>query len=686
MLWPFRRNKPSEADLADELSHDLATEIEERMDAGVSRAEAESAARRDLGNVSRIQEELYELHSWPSFDRLAQDIRYGVRTLSGNPLFTAMAILSLALGIGANTAIYSLMDAVMIRALPVQDPSRLAILTWRAKPNPAVINSHNGSAYDEPDGRIASPDFPWAAYESLAKDNSVFSTLFAHAAAGPPLNIVIHNQAQLSPVELVSANFFAGLGLSPAAGRLFAPGDDRPGAPQIAVLSYRYWQSRFAGDASAVGQTITIKGVLFEVTGIAPPEFFGISPGSAPAIYVPISQRALLVPLYGQDAKAMFISPHDYWVGVMGRLRPGVTFERAQTEIAARFAQFVSASARHAADRANLPELRVEEGGSGVDSLRRRYSKPLLVLMTMVAFILAIACANIANLLLARSTSRRREIAVRLSLGAGRLRLLRQLLTESLLLALPGGLLGLVLAAFGIRFLLVLLAGGNEDFVLRAQIDWRILLLTLSVAMTTGILFGLAPSLAATRVDIIPALKETRASSPTRRGRRLGLSQLLLVFQIALSLLLVLGAALFVRTLANLHSVELGFNQESLLTFSLDAGQAGYQGVALKAFYMGMVERFRALPGVQAATISDLPLVSGWTHSTGVVIPGVTEPPGHHSPVAYVSVGPGFFDTLQLPVVFGRPIDSRDVAGSPAVAVINQVFADKYLRNRNPLA
>jgi predicted permease len=685
MHWPFRRNKPSETDLADELSHDLAAEIRERMEGGASREEAEFSARRDFGNLSRVQEDLHELHSWPAFDRIAQDVRYGVRTLARNPLFTAMAILSLGLGIGANTAIYSVMDAVMLRALPVQDPSQLAILTWRSQPNPPVVNSHSGNSYPEPDGRVASPDFPWAAYELFAKNNGVFSTLFAHAPTGPPLNVIIHNEARLSPVELVSGTFFSGLGLYPAAGRLIAPGDDHRGAPAIAVLSYNYWQSRFAGDPSAVGQIITIKGVPFQVAGVAPPDFYGITPGSAPAIYVPISLRPLLIPLYGQDAKAMFIDPHNYWTGVMGRLGPGVSLQRAQTEIAARFAQFVSASARNAADRANLPELRVEEGGSGVDALRRRYSKPLLVLMTMVGFILAIACANIANLLLARSTSRRREIAVRLSLGASRLRLLRQLLTESLLLALPGGLLGLVIAAFGIRFLLVLLAGNNENFVLHAQIDWRILLFTLAVSLATGLLFGLVPAVAATRVDITPALKETRASAPPRRGHRPGLGQLLLVFQIALSLLLVLGAALFVRTLANLRSIELGFNQESLLTFSVDAGQAGYQGAALKAFYMRMAERFQALPGVQAATISDLPLVSGWSHGTAVALPGLTEPHDHRLPVAYVSVGPGFFSTLQLPILSGRPIDSRDVAGAPAVAVINQTFATKYLANRNPI-
>jgi predicted permease len=685
MRSPFRRRKPSETDLSDEILHDLAAEIEELMQAGMSREQATFAATRDFGNVSRVKEDLHELHFWPALERVLQDVRYGVRILARNPLFTALAILSLALGIGANTAIYSVMDAVMIRALPVQAPSRLAILTWRSKPDPPVVNSHSGSSFPEPGGGIASPDFPWTAYEALQRENGAFTSLFAYAPVGPPLDIVIRNQAELSPVELVSGNFFTGLGLSPTAGRLFVTGDDRPGAPQIAVLSYQYWQSRFAGDLSAIGQAITIKGVLFQIVGVAPPGFSGIAPGNAPAVYVPICFRPLLIQLYNQAANAMFLDQHNYWVGIMGRLRPGVSFGRAQAEAGARFRHFVAGSARNAADRANLPELRVEEGGSGVDALRRRYAKPLLLLMTMVGCILAIACANIANLLLARATSRRREIAVRLSLGAGRLRLMRQLLTESLLMALPGGLLGLLVASFGIRFLLKLLAGGDENFVLQAQIDWRVLSVTLAVSLGTGLLFGLAPAVSATRVDITPALKETRASSPTRHGFRPGLGQLLLIFQIALSLLLVLGAALFVRTLANLHSVALGFNQESLLTFSLDAGQAGYRDAALKPFYMGLLERFRALPGVRSATMSDLPLVSGWMHGTKVVLPGVLERPGQQMPVDYLAVAPGFFDTMQLPLLMGRSIDSRDVANAPLVAVVNQVFAARYLSKRDPI-
>lgn len=382
----------------------------------------------------------------------------------------------------------------------------------------------------------------------------------------------------------------------------------------------------------------------------------------------------------------MFIDPRFYWVDMMGRLRPGITLMQAQVELAARFHQFVLASAKNDKEPVNLPALWLEEGGSGMDALRRHYSKPLFVLMAMVAFILAIACANIANLLLARAAARRREMAVRLSLGASRLRVVRQLLTESLMLAVPGGILGLGVAAAGIRFLIWMLVSRREDLALRAGLDWHILAFTLAVALVTGILFGLAPAIQATRVDLTPALKESRASAPRRRGRRIGLGQFLVVAQIALSLLLVLGAAIFVRTLANLHSVAIGFNTQKLLTFSLDASQAGYKGAELRAFYIRMDERFHAIPGVRAATVTDMPLVSNWTSSTGVTFPSTSKGEGsRHSGTSVTSVGPRFFATMQLPVLLGRPIGSRDTDGAPLAAVVNEVFAKRFFPNESPI-
>ena len=684
MRWQLWRSKQREIDLNDEIAHDLAAEVEERIRSGATREEAERASCRDFGNVLLLKEDIREMWGLTSLERLIQDVRYGWRTLCKNPLFAMMAVLSLALGIGANTAIYSVMDAIMIRALPVRNPGELVILNWRAQQDDGVVQSHNGSRYGEPGAGVTSPDFPWPAYELLRQNNSL-STLFAYKGAGQ-LNLTVNGQAELGPVEFVSGSFFSGLGIVPAAGRLIGDNDNLAGDSQVAVLSYSYWRGRFAGDPAAVGQTVSINNIPFTITGVAAPEFFGVTPGSAPVLYIPIVNRPSLARNYGDDHDTMFTGAHFYWADMMGRLRPGVTLAQAQAELAARFHQFTLASASNDKDRADLPALWLEEGGSGVDSLRRQYSKPLFVLMVMVAFILAIACANIASLLLARASARRREMAVRLSLGAGRLRVMRQLLTESLLLALPGGILGLAVAAAGIRFLIWLLSGGQEDFSLHAALDWRILALTIAAAVATGSLFGLAPAVEATRVNITPALKETRASTPRSRGHQFSLGRLLVVAQIALSLLLVLGAAIFVRSLANLHSVEIGFNQENLLTFSLDASQAGYQGAALKAFYPRMDERFRALPGVRAATMTDMPLVANSGSSTNVKLPGIPKHEGRDgSSTSYVSVGPTFFETMQLPMLLGRPIGPHDVEGAPIAAVVNEAFVKKYFPDQNPI-
>ncbi len=661
------------------IAYDLAADAEERVRSGVPREEAEQASRRDFGNVLMRKEDVREVWGWMWLQRFGQDIRYGWRTWGKNPLFVAMAVLSLALGIGANTAIFSVMDAVMLRALPVQDPGELAILNWRAKQD---VNGHNGSSFDEPGGGVASPDFPWTAYKLLRDHNNVFSALFAFKDARQ-LNLIVHGQAELGDVEFVSGNFFSGLGLVPAAGRLIDTSDN---GTQVAVLSYTYWQTRFDGDPAAVGHTMRINDTPFTIAGVAPPQFFGVRPGSAPVLYVPISNRPSLARNYGNERDTMFIDPHFYWVDMLGRLRPDVTLMKAQVELAARFHQFVLASARNDKERANLPALWLEKGGSGMDALRRHYSKPLFVLMAMVAFILAIACANIANLLLARAAARRREMAVRLSLGASRLRVVRQLLTESLMLAVPGGILGLGVAAAGIRFLIWMLVSRREDLAVRAGLDWHILAFTLAVALVTGILFGLAPAIQATRVDLTPALKQSRASAPRRRGRRIGLGQFLVVAQIALSLLLVLAAAIFVRTLANLHSVAIGFNQEHLLTFSLDASQAGYKSAELKAFYARMDGRFRAIPGVRAATVTDMPLVSDWTSSVGVIFPRTSkEERSRHAGTAITSVGPTFFATMQLPILLGRPIGSRDAGSAPLAAVVNEVFAKRFFRSQSPI-
>ena len=435
-----------------------------------------------------------------------------------------------------------------------------------------------------------------------------------------------------------------------------------------------------------MGKSILLNGKPFTIAGVSAFGFSGVRPQGAPQVFIPVRHLGLVDLNTYEDAASRFIDGHFYWIEIMGRLKPKVSLQQAQADLGGLFQRWVAGTARNETDRKTLPALWLQEGGSGVDSLRRQYSKPLYVLMAMVGLILTIACANIGNLLLARSVARRREMAVRLSLGAGRLRVMRQLLTESVLLSLCGGLLGIFVAALGIRSLTLLLANGRDNFTLGAQLDWRVLLFTLLIALATGFLFGLAPSIQASKVDITPALKETRASNPrsrkTRFGIPFGLSHVLVVFQIATSLLLVATAGLFVRTLANLHSVDVGFNRYNVLLFNVNAAQAGYKDSSLKQFYAELHRRFNSIPGVSSATMSHMPLVANSTSTTDVTIPGLLETEGKRPFTATVQIGPRFFETMQIPILLGRPIDQRDREGAQPAAVVKRSLCKKILPRR----
>ena len=668
LQW-FLHHSALERELDEEIAHHLAMKAEEQG--------SDYSARRQFGNVTLWKEGSRRMWTGLFWEEVAQDLRYAWRAMRGNKVFTVLAILSLALGIGANTAIYSFMDAIMIRALPVKQPDQLVLVNWRAPKRSGVVNSHRGSSYEQA-GDEVSPDYPYHAYELMRDRNHSFSTLFAFADAGR-LNVLVHGQALLENSDYVSGGYFAGLGVRPAAGRLLNEDDDRPGAPPVVAISYSFWQRQFGGSPDAVGAPILINNRTFIVAGVTPPEFFGVRPQRAPELYIPVHDLPLVSQDRYRDMRAYFADDHTYWIDMMGRLRPGVPLTAAQSELHTLFFHWVSQTARNNHDRATLPTLMLEEGGSGVDSLRRRYSKPLFVLMAMVALILTIACANIANLLLARAASRRREIAVRLSLGAGRLRVIRQLLTESVSLAMGGAFGGVFIAALGIRLLTLLLGNGDEDFTVHAQLDWRVLSFTLLVALSAGLLFGIAPAIQATRVDVTPALKEVRHSESRGRTRRFGLPfglrHVLIVFQIAISMLLVAGAGLFVRMLANLNSVDIGFNPDNVLVFSLDGAQAGYKGRALADLYSDLQARFRLIPGVHNVTLTDMPLVANWMSSTDAKIPGSTK---KNEGTSVLVVGPAFFETMEIPILAGRSIDKRDRAGAPAVAVVNEVFAKAY--------
>jgi len=641
------------------------------------------AARRQFGNLTSLKEDSRSMWTFAFIEQTAQDLRYALRAMAANPLFTATAALTLALGIGANTAIYSFLDAILLRSLPVANPEQLAILFWHAPRRPAVMKGANGTMNGWHKTGRQSPNFPYAAFETFPAESPLYSALFGYTYMRN-FNVIAGGGAESIPGGFVSGNYFSSLGVPPATGRLIGPDDDRTGAPATAVLSYTYWQRRFDGDPSAIGRSISINGVPFTITGVAAPGFAGVDPQTNPAVFLPLHFLPPLSPDPVQEQRLRFSDRNFYWIEMMVRLRPGVAIEQAEAALRVQFRAFAASTAATPKEAEVLPELALSPGGGGLDSLRELYSKPLYVLMTMVGLILAIACANLANLLLARASARRREIAVRLSLGAGRWRIVRQMLTESILLSLSGGVLGLFVAVAGIQLITWLIANGRENFTLHAALNWPVLGFTFALAVVAGIVFGLAPAIQATKVDFTPALKEGRSQGSAGRGHRFRprLSHALIVTQIAVSLLLVIAAGLFVRTLANLHSIDIGFNRDNILLVNINGRQAGYRDAALARFYGGLLEQFRQVPGVRAASASSVPLVARYVNNPDVSIPGRILPP--HSDTERLDVDPAFLATMQIPVVLGRDLQPADLA-SPAVAVVNQKFASTYFPGEQPI-
>jgi predicted permease len=679
--WLWRRGD-READLRAELEFHLTEEAELREAAGNEHADARWAARRELGNIARVAENTREAWGWTLLEQFVQDVRYAGRTMLQNRAFTTLAVLSLALGIGANTAIFSFMDAILMRSLPVSNPETLAVMNWKMKHRMRGTVMHGGSGEsftDKKTGVTEAGIFPYPAYEELRRSTDVFTSLFAYYPMRE-INVMVGERAEVSRGEFVSGEYFGALGVTPAAGRMIDASDDREGQAAVAVLTSAYSRRRFGDAAAAIGQTVRINNYPFTVIGVTPPDFFGVDPAELPEVFTPFHANQIL----GED-RASYLEPNYYWVEMMGRLRPGMTLAQAQALLSPRFRLWVASTAKTDAERAVLPELWVREGAGGLDRLRRQYSQPLYVLLAMVGLILAIACANIANLLLARSAARKREMAVRLSMGAGRWRVIRQLLTESVLLASVGGVLGVLFAIWGVRFLTVLLANGNESFPLHADLNWHVLAVAAALSVMTGVVFGLAPALRATKVDVMPALKEARGGERRPRLRyrflRVSLGQALVVSQVALSLLMLVAAGLFVRTLANLESITLGFNRENILLFTLNAGQAGHKDAERDAFYDDLQKRFAAIPGVLHASAANSPLVGQGSWFTPAAPIGKQAVVNTH----VLATGSSYFATMQIPLASGRDFDEHDRPTSPAVAIVNEAWAKANFGERNPV-
>jgi predicted permease len=652
MRWWNRRKR--EQDIQRELDADLELETRERIENGVSMEDAQSAARRALGNNALLAEELGEVWAWTFFDRLRQDLVYALRGMRKDPGFTATAVLSLTLGIGANTAIFSLIDAVMLRSLPVRDPQRLVQVTL-SRPSADPLES-----------------FTYPLVRALASQHQIFSGLCGFASYG--FAVRDGDSVQAVPGAWVSGGYYATLGLQPAAGRLLTEDDDRPGAAAVAVITDDYWNRKFGRSVAAIGREIVLEGRPVVIVGVTPAGFTGANVGEIADITLPLG----VFPQIRPDRSYMTDSS-SWWLRVLARPLPGISREQAKARLAVVWhslyesaVEGMSAGARRRMEQ-SIPE--VLPGGSGWTDLRRQFRRPLMVLMTVVGLLLLIACANVANLLLARSAARQREIAVRLAIGASRARIIRQLMTEGLLLSVVGAAGGNLVAWVGSRALVNLFASGQRGMVLDVTPDSVVLAFTGATACVTGILFGLAPAFRGTATGPANALREKIAIARSR------LAPVLVSFQVSVALLLLIAGGLFVRTLANLYGVDSGFRKTGVLVVNADGAREGYRGASIGAFYEGLLQQVELLPGVQSASYSLITPLAGGGISHNIAVNGQVE--SHE--IEFNSISRGYFKTMGTAVLLGREFTALDTAATPRVAVVNQAFARRYLSAGSPL-
>jgi predicted permease len=627
---------------------------------------------------------------------LWQDLRYGLQMLARNPGFTAIAVLTIALGVGANTALFSVVDAVLLKKLPVKEPDRLVIFSWLQNKEFSVGSYTGNSSRDPQTGLSKRTSFPVLTYSRFREQPGVLSDVFAFGSVA--MNLNAGGQADVVEGQAVSGNYYAALGVPAFLGRTINDSDDNVAASPVAVLSHRYWQRRFNGDRSIVGQPVNLNNIAFTVIGITPPGFNGTGQvGATQDVSIPIAWEAKV----GEE-RARTKGAGAWWLRLMGRLKPGATEEQASATLDGVFRQSAMDHrlARQTAskglggepikslDAKDYPHLIANSGSQGETNTRNFYAKPLRLLLGVVAMVLLIACANVANLLLVRASSRQKEIAVRLAVGASRWRLIRQLLTESILLATLGGAVG-VLFALWIKDSLLGVSdwGGRELNTLNPKLDLRVLGFTLALSLVTGIVFGLIPALRATKLDLSPTLKDSgRSSSGASRSL---LSKSLIVAQVSLSMVLLIGAGLLLRSLINLQRVDAGFNAQNLLLFRVDPSLIGYKEERLAALYQQMTEHLEAVPGVKSVTFSRMTLLAQGSSDRSVFLPGsALSPDGVAKPVGEVylhQVRENFLDTMEIPLMLGRTLNSRDDAKSPKVAVVNQTFVQKYFPNENPI-
>jgi predicted permease len=601
---------------------------------------------------------------------LSRDIRHAIRSLRQAPGFVLVVVITLGLGIGANTAIFSLMDQVLLRPLPVHDPSGLVLLDGPGAFQGRTVN-------------LATFSYPM--YVDFRDRNEVFGGVLARF----PLSttVVWHGASERANGELVSGNYFDVLGVRPALGRVLNAADDRvPGAHPIAVLSYGYWQRRFGGDPLVLNQTITVNGHPLTIVGVSARGFAGVQVGQAADVMLPLMMKAQMTPTWND-----LDNRRSRWVTVMARLKPGVSRTAAEAAMNVIYRQIneqevkdIPNNSENFRKRFVSKHLDVLPGHRGLSDLRREFSTPLIVLMSMVGVVLLIACANVANLLLARTTARQKEIALRLALGAGRARIIRQQLVESGLLALAGTVVGLLLAWWTGGLLLAALPGDPAARNLSAEPDLRVTGFAIGTGVLTALLFGIVPAIHATRAGVIGALKE-ESGSVAGGGRQARLRRVLVISQVALSMLLLAGAGLFARSLYNLKWLDPGFRVDDLFVFSVDPSLSGYEGGRLTTLYRRMQEELAAVPGVRSVSMSEVGTLAGDNWSQTVRVDGYESKEGEDLNPSVDGVGPRYFETMGIPLVSGREFTERDVIGAAKVAIINETMAKYFFGSSNPI-
>ena len=679
MVWPrrlwlklqnlFRRNHAAQQ-LSDEIQFHLDQQIAENVAAGMSPEEARYAATRTFGNATFLKEETRDTWGWLWLEQMSQDLRYATRTLRKSPGFTLVAILTLAFGIGANTAIFSLMDQVLLELLPVKHPEQLVLVAERG--------IRFGDSWGD-------NDISYPMYRDFRDGNQVFSGMFCRYPTGVSLGY--GDRTDRVAAELVSGSYFPVLGVTTVIGRTLTPDDDRvPGGHPVAMLSYSFWQNRFSSDPSIVGKQIVVNGYTFTVIGVSQAGFDGVELGYKSKVFIPMMMQAQMTPR-SDRLELRGLS----WVTAFGRLKPGVDIAQAKASLQPLMHNILEVEVQEPTvqhysdyDRAQFLKNSVDllPGSRGWSGLREQMQTPLWVLAALSGAVLLLACANLANLLLARATTREREMAIRLAIGAGRRRIIRLLLVESLLLAVIGTAVGLGLAFLADRVLLAIYfpADSAGDFPISSVPDMRALVFALGTMLLTAVVFGLAPAIQGSQANIAPTLKD-RAGS-VAGGKQVFLRKMLVSGQMALALLLLIGASLFLRTLANLEVSGPGFSTEHLIAFSVDPSLNGYSDDRAKDFFRRLTNDLQALPGVSSVGLSTMPILQGYGWSNPIIAEGYSADPGQEQRPICDMISPKLFATLGVPIVAGHDFTVLDTR---PVALINETFARKYFAGRNPV-